>query len=78
MSDVLDQFMMVGELGLDGKLQPIKGALPIAIKARKEKLRGLIVPKQNEREAAVVNNLEVYGMGNILDVIKLLTGASVF
>lgn len=77
-SDVLDQFMMVGELGLDGKLQPIKGALPIAIKARKEKLRGLIVPKQNEREAAVVNNLEVYGMENILDVIKLLTGASVF
>ena len=77
-SDVLDQFMMVGELGLDGKLQPIKGALPIAIKARKEKLRGLIVPKQNEREAAVVNNLEVYGMENIIDVIKLLTGASVF
>ena len=77
-SDVLDQFMMVGELGLDGNLQPIKGALPIAIKARKEKLRGLIVPKQNEREAAVVNNLEVYGMENILDVIKLLTGASVF
>ena len=77
-SDVLNQFMMVGELGLDGKLQPIKGALPIAIKARKEKLRGLIVPKQNEREAAVVNNLEVYGMENILDVIKLLTGASVF
>ena len=77
-SDVLDQFMMVGELGLDGNLQPIKGALPIAIKARKEKLKGLIVPKQNEREAAVVNNLEVYGMENILDVIKLLTGASVF
>lgn len=70
--------MMVGELGLDGNLQPIKGALPIAIKARKEKLKGLIVPKQNEREAAVVNNLEVYGMENILDVIKLLTGASVF
>jgi len=77
-SDVLDQFMMVGELGLDGNLQPIKGALPIAIKARKEKLKGLIVPKQNEREAAVVNNLEVYGMENILDVIKLLTSASVF
>ena len=49
-----------------------------AIKARKEKLKGLIVPKQNEREAAVVNNLEVYGMENILDVIKLLTSASVF
>ena len=68
--------MMVGELGLDGTLQPIKGALPIAIKARTEKLKGLIVPKQNEREAAVVNNLEVYGMNNIMDVIKLITGAA--
>ena len=67
--------MMVGELSLDGTLQPIKGALPIAIKARAEKYKGLIVPKQNEREAAVVNNLEVYGMENIIDVIKLLTGS---
>ena len=60
---------------MDGTLQPIKGALPIAIKARAEKYKGLIVPKQNEREAAVVNNLEVYGMENIIDVIKLLTGS---
>ena len=75
-SNSLDQYMMVGELGLDGTLQPIKGALPIAIKARAEKLKGLIVPKQNEREAAVVNNLEVYGMSNIMDVIKLITGAA--
>lgn len=75
-SNSLDQYMMVGELGLDGTLQPIKGALPIAIKARAEKLKGLIVPKQNEREAAVVNNLEVYGMNNIMDVIKLITGAA--
>ena len=75
-SNSIDQYMMVGELGLDGTLQPIKGALPIAIKARAEKLKGLIVPKQNEREAAVVNNLEVYGMNNIMDVIKLITGAA--
>ena len=68
----LHEYMIVGELGLDGKLQPIKGALPIAIKARAEKFKGLIVPRQNEREAAVVNNLEVYGMDNITDVIAFL------
>ena len=77
-SDVLGEYMLVGELSLDGTLQPIKGALPIAIKARAEKFKGLIVPKQNEREAAVVNNLQVYGMENIMDVIKLLTGAAAF
>ncbi|MDY4244216.1 MAG: magnesium chelatase domain-containing protein, partial [Prevotella sp.] len=60
-SDVLADYMLVGELSLDGTLQPVKGALPIAIRARAEKFKGLIVPKQNEREAAVVNNLEVYG-----------------
>jgi magnesium chelatase family protein len=58
----LDKYMLVGELGLDGHLQPIRGALPIAIRARKEKFKGLIVPQQNIREAAVVNQLEVYGM----------------
>ena len=68
----LQSFMMVGELSLDGTLQPIRGALPIAIKARQEGFKGLIVPKQNEREAAVVNNLNVYGMENIGDVIDLL------
>ena len=56
----------------------MKGALPIAIRARAEHYKALIVPKQNEREAAVVNNLEVYGMENIVDVIKLLTGAATF
>ena len=56
-SDVLADYMLVGELSLDGTLQPVKGALPIAIRARAEKFKGLIVPKQNEREAAVVNNL---------------------
>ena len=73
-SEVLGDYMMVGLLSLDGTLLPIKGALPIAIKARAEKYKGLIVPKQNEREAAVVNNLDVYGMENIIDVIKLLSG----
>ena len=69
---------MVGELSLDGQLQPIKGALPIAIKARSEHFKGLIVPKSNVREAAVVNNLDVYGMENIVEVIKFLTGSAHF
>ena len=56
-SDELENYMLVGELGLDGRLLPIRGALPIAIKARAEKYKGLIVPSQNVREAAVVNNL---------------------
>lgn len=72
----LHEYMIVGELGLDGHLQPIKGALPIAIRARKEKYKGLIVPRQNEREAAVVDTLEVYGMDSILDVVNFLNDLS--
>ena len=74
----LDKYMLVGELGLDGHLQPIRGALPIAIRARKEKFKGLIVPQQNIREAAVVNNLEVYGMETLLDVIHFFNGATTY
>ena len=77
-SDALGQFMMVGELGLDGKLKPIRAALPIAIRARKEKFKALIVPRENVREAAVVNNLEVYGMDNLTEVIHLLSGTQQF
>ena len=77
-SDHLHEYMIVGELGLDGKLQPIRGALPIAIRARKEKFKGLIVPKQNVREAAVVNQLEVYGMENLCDVIHFFNGSEHF
>ena len=73
-SDELDKYMLVGELGLDGRLQPIRGALPIAIRARAEKFKGLIVPQQNIREAAVVNQLEVYGMDSLMDVINFLNG----
>ncbi len=72
--DELKQFMMVGELGLDGSLRPIHGALPIAIKAREMALRGLIVPKDNVREAAVVNNLNVYGASNVTEVFEFLNG----
>lgn len=77
-SDMLDKYMIVGELGLDGKLQPIRGALPIAIRARKEQFKGLIVPKQNIREAAVVNNLDVYGMESLSDVVSFFNGTETF
>ena len=73
-SDMLEKYLLVGELGLDGRLQPIRGALPIAIRARAEKFKGLIVPQQNIREAAVVNQLEVYGMDTLMDVINFLNG----
>ncbi|OYP69081.1 YifB family Mg chelatase-like AAA ATPase [Prevotella sp. P2-180] len=73
-SERLGDYIIIGELGLDGRLQPIKGALPIAIMARAEKYKGLIVPKANIREAAVVNNINVYGMENISEVIRFLNG----
>ena len=72
--DALKDFILMGELSLDGKLQPIKGSLPIAIQARQEKFKGLIVPKENAREAAIVNNLEVYGAENIKEVIDFFNG----
>ena len=75
-AEALSDCMFVGELGLDGHLQPVRGALPIAIKARKENFRRLIVPRENVREAAVVNRLEVYGMDSLSDVIRLLNGDS--
>lgn len=74
----LGEYMMVGELGLDGRLLPIRGALPIAIKARAEKFKGLIVPRQNVREAAVVNNIEIYGMESLLDIIHFFNGSQSF
>lgn len=76
--DHLNEYMLVGELGLDGRIQPVRGALPIAIKARKEEFKGLIVPKYNVREAAVVNKLSVYGMDNILDVVRFLNDEEAF
>ena len=72
----LENFVIMGELSLDGGLQPIKGVLPIAIKAREEGFKGFILPKQNAREAAVVNNLDVYGVENITEVIDFFNGKS--
>ena len=69
-SEKLSRYLMMGELSLDGSIQPIKGALPIAIKAREEGFEGLIIPQQNAREAAVVNQLKVYGGSNIKEVIE--------
>ena len=65
----IEKYVIMGELSLDGEVRPIKGALPIAIQARKEGFKGLIVPKANEREAGMVNNLDVYGVSHINDVI---------
>jgi magnesium chelatase family protein len=70
----LSRFMLVGELGLDGSIRSIRGALPIAIRARAEHFEGLIVPEANVREAAVVNNLKVYGASTLVDVVKFLNG----
>lgn len=73
-TDKLPRYLIMGELGLDGNLMPIKGALPIAIKARELGYDGFILPNQNAREAAVVNNLNVYGVDNIVQVIRFLNG----
>ncbi len=75
-SDELEKYVIMGELSLDGGLQPIKGILPIAIKAREEGFKGFILPKQNAREAAVVNNLDVYGVESITEVIDFFNGQS--
>ena len=66
------EFVIMGELSLDGGVQPIKGALPIAIQGRKEDFKGFILPEQNAREAAIVNNLDVYGVKTLREVIDLL------
>lgn len=72
--DLLKDFVIMGELSLDGTIQPIKGALPIAIQARKEKFKGLIVPKQNAREAAIVSDVEVYGVETLMEAVEFLNG----
>lgn len=73
-AEQLEKTMLVGELGLDGSLRPIRGALPIAIKAREMAFENLIVPEQNVREAAVVNRLKVYGAKDLASVLAFLRG----
>ena len=73
-SQKLEEYMLMGELGLDGRLMPIRGALPIAIKARELGLKGIILPHQNAREAAVVNNLTILGAENLNQVVDFFKG----
>ncbi len=75
--DRLKDYVIVGELALDGNLRPIKGALPIAVQARKENFKGIILPEQNAKEAAIVDNLEVYGIKNLLEAQKFFNGEEV-
>lgn len=71
---LLSDYLIMGELSLDGGLQPIKGALPIAILARELGFKGMIIPQQNAREAAVVNKLEVFGVENLKEVVQFFNG----
>ncbi len=74
MCDTLEQYVIMGELALDGMLRPIKGALPIAIEARKKGFKGFILPKENAAEAAIVDNLEILGVETIKEAILHLEG----
>lgn len=74
---LIGDFIMMGELSLDGSLQPIKGALPIAVRALQEGFKGVILPQANAREASVVEGLEVYGANNISEVVDFLNGKAV-
>ena len=76
-SDKLSSYLIMGELSLDGSLKPIKGALPIAIEAKRKGFEGFILPKSNIREAAIVTGLNVYGMESISEVVGFLKGENV-
>ncbi len=71
-----EEYVIMGEMSLDGELRPIKGALPIAIKAQKEGFKGVILPASNAKEAAIVEGLDVYGASNIKEVIDFFNGVS--
>lgn len=72
--DLLAEYMLMGELSLDGTLKPVKGALPMALKAKENNFKGLILPKENAREAAIVEGVEVFGFENISEVVEMLNG----
>ncbi|MCL4137624.1 UNVERIFIED_CONTAM: hypothetical protein GTU68_063916 [Idotea baltica] len=72
----IDKYIIMGELSLDGTLNPIKGVLPIAIQARKEGFKGFILPKENAKEAAIVNDLKVYGIKHLNDLVDFFRGDS--
>ena len=68
-STKLDEYLILGELSLDGGIQPVKGVLPIAIQGKRDGFKGLILPKENAREAAIVDDFEVYGVNSIAEVL---------
>lgn len=72
--ELLEEFLIMGELSLDGTLQPIRGVLPIALQAKIAGFKGIILPEANTKEAAVVDGLQVYGMATIQDVVRFLNG----
>lgn len=76
LSEEIGNYIIMGELSLDGELRPVKGTLPIAIKAKQEGFKGFILPEENAREAAVVEGLEVYGVSNIKQVIDFFNGSA--
>ncbi len=75
---LLDQYLLLGELSLDGVLQPIKGILPIAMQAKVEGFKGIILPKQNAAEAAIVDGIQVYGLESLKEVVQFLGGETEF
>jgi magnesium chelatase family protein len=77
-TDLLEDTLIMGELSLDGSILPIKGTLPMAIQAQKDGFKKLIIPKENAREAAIVKDLEVYGLETLLEVIQLLEKSKEF
>jgi magnesium chelatase family protein len=70
----LSEYIILGELSLDGTLRPVKGVLPIAIEARTQKIKGFILPKENAQEASIVNNLDIIGVENLKEAIAFLKG----
>ncbi len=73
-SENIEEYIIMGELSLDGSLQPIKGALPIAVKAKEDGFKHFILPKENAKEAAIVNDVNIYGVNNIMEVINHFNG----
>src|SRR5574344_776276 len=74
--DKLSDYIIMGELSLDGSIRTIKGALPISLEAKKQGFKGVILPKDNAKEAAIVSDMEVFGVENIMEVINFLNGVA--
>ena len=72
--EMFTKYVILGELALDGSLRPVHGVLPISVELKKKGFSGIILPKENAREAAMVEGMEVYGMENLMETISLLNG----